>query len=94
MPAPFLFNGRTVVHARLLYTFAFAQIWLAHRDHKVRALAITPWGELWTGSTYGTMRVWACNHAVGAGEAHSLLRNLAVICLNRFTFRRAVMLLG
>lgn len=37
------------------------QVWLAHSLHKVQAMAVTPWGELWTGSTYGTIRAWACN---------------------------------
>nr|ACH87585.1 hypothetical protein [Dunaliella viridis] len=50
------------------------QVWSAHRDHKVRSMALTPWGELWTGSTYGTIRVWACSNLSMTGSTYGTIR--------------------
>ncbi len=32
--------------------------WQAHRIGHVTAMCTTPWGELWTGSSRGIIRVW------------------------------------
>ncbi|GFR43882.1 hypothetical protein Agub_g5011, partial [Astrephomene gubernaculifera] len=32
--------------------------WKAHNRSKVTCLALTPWGELWTGSAAGSLKVW------------------------------------
>lgn len=32
--------------------------WSAHRTGKIGALALTQWGELWSGSTAGNVKVW------------------------------------
>ncbi len=40
------------------------QVFRAHADSKIRHLALTPWGDLWTGSSSGTIRIW--NYPSGA----------------------------
>ncbi|KAL6758609.1 Endonuclease/exonuclease/phosphatase [Haematococcus lacustris] len=45
------------------------QAWRAHGGSKVRALALTPWGDLWTGSSYGSVSVWAASGTPSAGMA-------------------------
>ncbi len=40
--------------------------WQAHRVGSVRALCRTPWGELWTGSSRGSVRVWDIAHLLDA----------------------------
>ncbi|BDA49078.1 probable type I inositol polyphosphate 5-phosphatase 12 [Coccomyxa sp. Obi] len=55
--------------------------WQAHRVGSVMALCRTPWGELWTGSSRGSVRVWDIAHLLDApsepGElpARELRRN-------------------
>lgn len=63
-----LWQSLTPLPATPLRLLRKSQLWLAHREHKVQALATTPWGELWTGSTYGTIRVWASNPQAGNSE--------------------------
>lgn len=43
--------------------------WQASHTSAVRALCVTPWGELWTGTDLGSVRVWA--HAQGNGASFS-----------------------
>lgn len=33
--------------------------WLAHQLGKVTALAVSPWGDLWTAAASGSVRVWS-----------------------------------
>lgn len=49
--------------------------WQAHRIGSVTVLVTTPWGELWSGSSRGIIRVWRNAHKQGAGAAlvHSFL---------------------
>lgn len=35
------------------------QVFKAHNDNKIRCLALTAWGDLWTGNSSGVIRVWA-----------------------------------
>ncbi len=48
--------------------------WLAHQLGKVTALAVSPWGDLWTAAASGSVRVWSYaaqqqNTGQGAGAA-------------------------
>lgn len=43
-------------------------VWQASHTSAVRALCVTPWGELWTGTDLGSVRVWA--HAQGNGASY------------------------
>lgn len=46
----------------------------AHRVGTVTAICRTPWGELWTGSSRGSVRVWDIAHLLDApSEAGELL---------------------
>ncbi|CAL8463974.1 g3509 [Coccomyxa elongata] len=48
--------------------------WQAHRVGTVTAICRTPWGELWTGSSRGSVRVWDIAHLLDApSEAGELL---------------------
>ena len=29
---------------------------------QVNAMAVTPWGDIWTGSSSGSVRIWAYSH--------------------------------
>lgn len=44
--------------------------WQASHTSAVRALCVTPWGELWTGTDLGSVRVWA--HAQGNSASFPL----------------------
>lgn len=33
--------------------------WRAHRYSAITAMAVTSWGELWTGSSKGSLRIWS-----------------------------------
>ena len=41
--------------------------WQAHRIGSVTVLLTTPWGELWSGSSRGIIRVWRNAHKSGGG---------------------------
>lgn len=41
--------------------------WQAHRIGSVTVLVTTPWGELWSGSSRGIIRVWRNAHKQGGG---------------------------
>ena len=41
--------------------------WQAHRIGSVTVLITTPWGELWSGSSRGIIRVWRNAHKQGGG---------------------------
>lgn len=51
----------------------FLQAWQAHKNHKIRALCVTPWGDLWTASGSGAIRVWAYPGGTFGGYGYWLL---------------------
>ena len=54
--------------------------WQAHRIGGVTVLVTTPWGELWSGSSRGIIRVWRNAHKQGGGAAPFLV-HLFVLCM-------------
>lgn len=47
--------------------------WQAHRIGSVTVLVTTPWGELWSGSSRGIIRVWRNAHKQGGGALPSFV---------------------
>lgn len=33
--------------------------WTAHKHHSIKAIAVSPWGEIWTGAANGCLKVWS-----------------------------------
>lgn len=54
--------------------------WQAHRIGSVTVLVTTPWGELWSGSSRGIIRVWRNAHKQGGGAAPFLVHP-PVLCM-------------
>ena len=54
--------------------------WQAHRIGSVTVLMTTPWGELWSGSSRGIIRVWRNAHKQGGGAAPVMSTPLSCAC--------------
>ena len=54
--------------------------WQAHRIGSVTVLVTTPWGELWSGSSRGIIRVWRNAHKQGGGTAPVLSTPVSCAC--------------
>jgi hypothetical protein len=70
-------SGFTTLPSEQLARRAFC--WQAHKSAAVTALATTPWGELWTGSSRGSIRVWpaACRTFVPEGALNNFHERFA-----------------